>query len=99
MGINIELRYGSGERLDDDPEFAIVEARDLPQLDDQTFPHLRLVDPYGDTVFSQYQIEHGLLEELERYASKHPSAGIDVLIAQARRCASKPRTSLWLLGD
>jgi hypothetical protein len=99
MGINIELRYESGELVDADPAIAIVEARDLPQFEDQRFPHLRLIDPYGDTVFSQYQIEHGVLDELQRYASEHPSTGIDLLLGMARRCASHRRTALWLIGD
>jgi hypothetical protein len=97
MGINIELRYESGALVDDD--LAIVEARDLPQFDDGRFPHLRLIDPYGATVFSQYQIEHGVLGELQRYASERPSPGIDLLLRVARRCASQHRTALWLIGD
>ena len=99
MGINIYFKDDWGALLDDDVATAVVEARDLPDFDDQRFPHLRLIDPYGDTAFTQYQLEHGVLDELERYASERPSTGIDVLLARARRCASQPRTALWLIGD
>jgi hypothetical protein len=97
MAINFELRYESGELVDDD--LGTVEAHDLPGIEDQRFPYLRLVDPYGTTVFSQWQVEHAVLEEVERYAVEHPTPGIDLLLAMARRCAKEPRTSLWLLGD
>jgi hypothetical protein len=97
MGINFELRYESGDLVDDD--LGVVEARDLPGIEDQRFPYLRLVDPYGNTVFNQYQVEHAVQEELERYAAENPTAGIDALLAMARKCARQPRTALWLIGD
>lgn len=99
MGINIELRDESGEAVDDDRSIAIVEARDLPGFDDQGFRYLRLIDPYGDTMFSQYQVEHAVLDELQRYASERPSPGIEILLVIARRCAREPRVALWLIGD
>lgn len=99
MGINIYFKDDWGELVDDDFGTAIVEARDLPDFDDRRFHHLRLIDPYGNTVFTQYQFEHGVLDELERHASERPSAGIEVLLGKARRCASQPRTALWLIGD
>ena len=99
MGINIELRYESGEAVDDERAIAIVEARDLPGLDDHRFPYLRLIDPYGNTMFSPVQVEHVVLDELQRYASERPSPGINLLLAMARRCLTKRRVALWLIGD
>jgi cation diffusion facilitator CzcD-associated flavoprotein CzcO len=99
MGINIEFRTERGELVDDDPTIVIVEARDLPGFDDDRYPYLRLIDPYGNTVFSQYQVEHAVLDEVQRYASERPSTGIDLFLAMAHRCARQHRTALWLIGD
>jgi len=97
MAINFELRHESGELVEDD--VGAVLAADLPRFEDKRFPYLRLVDPYGTTAFSQWQVEHAVLEEMEQWAAEHPTPEIDVLLAMARRCAKQPTTSLWLLGD
>jgi hypothetical protein len=97
MAINFELRYESGGLVNDD--LGAVDAKDLPGMEDRRFPYLRLVDPFGTTVFSHAQVQHAVIEELERYSAERPSRGIDQLLALARRCVKEPTTSLWLLGD
>jgi hypothetical protein len=100
LGINIELRYQSGFEggaLIED--LGVVDGDELPYFDDLRYPYLRLIDPYSDTVLSQYQITHAVLDELERFAADETSPGISRLLEAARRCAGNVRTALWLIGD
>jgi len=100
LGINIELRYQSGFEggaLIED--YGIVEGDELPDFDDLRYPYLRLVDEYGDTVLSHFQISNTVLDELERFAAEEPSPGIALFLDAARRCAGNVRTALWLIGD
>lgn len=95
MPFTVQLRSESGEILDPG---GIVEFADLPAFDDGRFPFLRLIDPYGNTVFNEHQVKHQVLDEIERYALERPSPGIDLLLALARKCA-KRRVALWFFGD
>jgi len=56
-----------------------------------------LIDPYGATMFSYYQMA-GVLPELERWAAEHPTPHLDRLLELARRCNSADK-SLWFIGD
>jgi hypothetical protein len=96
VAINTQFRDEiDGEILDS----GSIEGQELPGLHDVRYPHLRLIDPYGDTVFSHYQVRHGVLAELERFAAERPSPGIDGLLAVARRCSTETHTRVYLLGD
>src|SRR4051812_7661601 len=97
MFLTIQLRDESGGRLDD--SLLVIEERDLPSFDDLRFPYLRLFDPYGNTVLSEYQLQDAVLAELEAFASERPSAGIELLLATARTCLQQHRVALWLFGD
>ena len=70
---------------------------DLP-VDDEAFPTLRLIDPYGETMFSSYQCR-ALVSDFERLATARPGPGPRAALELVRRCAGSPDTSLWFIGD
>jgi hypothetical protein len=70
----------------------------LPDFDDLTFPLLRLVDPYGDTYFSAYQIA-GLISELERLSEDNLHPVLGQLIRLAEKCRGQPGEYLVFIGD
>jgi hypothetical protein len=74
-------------------------ARVLPEFDDLDFPYLRLVDPYGDTVFSGYQLKHAVLSEIEALAARNPSESIQGLLDMAREATADVHTYLVFVGD
>lgn len=77
----------------------VPEASDLPDFDDTGFPYLRLVDPYGNTVFSHYQMMSAVLLEFEELAEKRPSPKSAALLELAQRCAREVHMYLWFIGD
>ena len=76
----------------------VIESHELPDIDDSRYPYLRLIDPYGDTVFSRYQMV-SVLPELERWATERPSANVDAAVQLARKCRDEVHTYLWFIGD
>src|SRR6266536_4166618 len=69
MAINFKLGNEQGGTIEHGD---IVESDELPDFEDERYPYLRLIDPYGATMFSYYQMA-GVLPELERWAAEHPS--------------------------
>ena len=96
MAITFELRDEQGGLIEDG---GVVEERELPAFDDLRYPNLRLIDPYGNTVFSAFQMEHAVLAELERFAKERPSPNVTRLVGLARRCSKTIHGYLWCLGD
>ena len=70
----------------------------LPQFDDLRYPLLRLVDPYGETLFSRYQMA-ALLPELERLKADRNDDLLDQLLRLAQRCRDRPHSFLAFVGD
>lgn len=97
MPINVCLRTESGHVVSV-PGNAFLESQDVPEVTDQSFPYLRLLDPYGDTVFSRWQMV-AVLPELERLALAHPSERMDAILGLARICARDIHTYLVFKGD
>jgi len=98
MGIALELRDEGGNvlrRVSDSEQLA----RALPDFDDLDFPYLRLVDPYGYTVFSHFQLVHVVLAEIETLALRSPGQSTQDLVDLARRTASEIHTYLVFVGD
>ena len=91
----IQLRSENGNVIE---EGGVLESSELPDFLDDRYPYLRLVDPYGDTIFSRFQME-SVLPELERWAAERPSANIDSVLQLARKCRDEVHTYLWLIGD
>ena len=69
----------------------------MPGFDNLEFPALRLVDPYGQTIFNGYQMA-GLIPELQRlHEQTH-----DPILAQVIELAEQARRSggyLVFMGD
>ena len=71
MGIDLRWEDERGEQLAELLDKSSAVERFLPHFEAQDFPCLRFVDPYGDTVFNQFQIAQ-VISELERLsAQKH----------------------------
>ena len=70
----------------------------LPRFDDLAFPLLRLVDPYGETIFSAYQMSV-VLPELELLYSRTNEPILRQTISLAEECRRTPGSCLAFLGD
>ena len=97
MPINVELRNENCKAIHV-LDGVYLTATHVPDYDDTRYPYLRLIDPYGDTIFSSYQMA-AVLPELESLLDERPSAEIDAVLALARRCADEVHTYLALVGD
>lgn len=97
MAINVEFRDERGSAILVLDGVYLTPAH-LPDYDDLRYPYLRLIDPYGDTVFSAYQMT-AVVPELEAWAAERPSAEIQAVSAVARRCADEVHTYLVFVGD
>ena len=105
MNILVQLRDESGRPLRDsrDRPIPVVTdgfefARALPEHDDLSFPYLRLVDPYGNTVFSRYQMVV-VIPELERLAESSSSRQVERVLEMARLCQATIHSYLVFIGD
>ena len=98
MGVGLVLRDERCGVIRREPD-SVELARALPEFDDSNFPYLRLVDPYGDTIFSGYQLEHAVLAEIEALAARRPSESMSLLLEMARHAASDVHTYLVFVGD
>ena len=70
----------------------------LPDFDDLTYPLLRLVDPYGDTYFSRYQMA-GVLPEITRLMELRGDDALAQLTRLAELCRGRPHSFLVFIGD
>jgi hypothetical protein len=64
MGINIRIVSESGKELGCLLDPKNLTKRLLPDVSDNRFHCLRFIDPYGDTVFTRYQLPV-LITEIE----------------------------------
>lgn len=69
----------------------------LPDFDDARYPLLRLIDPYGDTIFNSYQMT-GLIPELAARLEETNHQVLAEVIALAERCRTR-RSYFVFLGD
>lgn len=97
---SVELRRGVHDPVesvtDEDGAFP------SPTALDETFPLLRLVDPYGVTYFSTRQML-GVVPELlrlrDRAGSREERAFLESVIQLARQCSAHPHSYLVFIGD
>jgi len=74
----------------------------LPSFQDQSFPLLRFVDWYGNTIFNRMQVEEllgewsRLYERAQSDEDKHLLREIEAL---AKRCLDEPHLYLKFEGD
>jgi hypothetical protein len=97
MPINVELRNEHCNAIAA-LEGVYLTSAHLPTYDDSSYPYLRLIDPYGDTIFSRYQMVVGL-PELEALQRQRHSPELEAVISLARRCANEVHTYLAFIGD
>lgn len=106
MGIEVELRdtlegaFGmdAAEAIDAMMDRGPELARSLPRFEDFHFPYLRLIDPYGYTIFNSLQMD-AVIPELQLLAAQDSSASVQRVLELARRAgADKPRF-LVFIGD
>jgi len=102
MPLIIDFRTRSGEVIDRTGETPPHTVFPLPAFDDHRFPLLRLVDPYGTTQFSSYQMK-GLIPELEDLLNVTEAPGrrrlLEEVLNLAGRCSDEPHSCLVFLGD
>ena len=80
-----------------EPEGANV-APFVPDFGDSEFPLLSLVDPYGNTFFSSYQMA-GVIPEIAQKATKSAEQLLSQLMGLAITCRDRPHSYLVFIGD
>lgn len=70
----------------------------LPGCDDLTYPMLRLVDPYSETLFNSYQMS-GLIPEVQALLTTSGDPLIAQLLGLAEQVAARPGAFLVFIGD
>jgi len=102
VGLTIRLTTESGKQLGEvlDPQNLLHHL--LPASDDRSFPLLRFVDRYGDTVFNYLQAE-ALVDELTRlHESQQGIQGHTLLVDLrhlASECSREAHRYLRFVGD
>jgi hypothetical protein len=100
LSLKVDYRFESGAVIQTViPAFRELDAI-LPAFDDTRYPYLRLVDRYGDTIFSLQQMV-AVLPELKMLRSESPEAGsvLDTIIELAEKCSKEPHAFLVFIGD
>ena len=75
--------------------------RVIPE-NDESFPCLSVIDPYGDTTFNRLQLDPFLEEWTrlrERASNNDQKRMIDNVEALARKCKLEPHLYLKFVGD
>ncbi len=97
---SVELRRGVQEAIESLSD--VGGALPSPVSLDETFPLMRLVDPYGMTYFSTRQML-GVVPELlrlrDRAGSREERAFLESVIQLARQCSAHPHSYLVFIGD
>jgi hypothetical protein len=102
MGIDVRLEDERGGVAAEAGDPDNLLARLLPPLDDSSFACLRFIDPYGDTVFNNLQM-NTLIDEIDRVLTKATKAPERELLrklrALAERCRAEIHMYLKFYGD
>jgi hypothetical protein len=98
MAFTLDLRDERGVVLERWSEQSFELAAAMPAYTAADYPYLRLVDPYGDTWFSRYQME-AVIPELERLARERPGEGVEKALEMASRCREMIGAYLLFIGD
>ena len=93
-------RCSNISELVQDPQGVIALC--LPGLADTTYPCLRFIDPYGDTIFNPLQAA-AMAEEWDRLRPSFSWHNAEALWAKIRKlivqCSEEPHTYLRFIGD
>ncbi len=101
MSIKVVLQRVRGELIDQvlDPEGKL---QTIWPIDDESFPLLKYIDPYGSTVFNGKQMNE-LLYELRSLASRPSENTVNALLSRiqalAMHCRDNPHEYLRFVGD
>ena len=102
MGLSVFLRDEQGGVLEEVHDPTNLLHRLLPAIEDLSFPCLRFVDWYGDTVFNGLQMEC-VVPELDRLHGIATTREEHDLVAKlermAERCKSEVHLYLKFNGD
>ncbi len=102
MPLVIELRSRNGETLRRTGESPPRVVFPVPPIDDESYPLLRLVDLYGDTFFSSYQMR-GIRPEMRRLkeiaSSERQRRLLEEVDGFAALCEASPHSFLVFVGD
>src|SRR5262245_52699483 len=102
MGIDLRWENERGEVLGELPDGGALVERFLPAFESADFPCLRFVDPYGDTVFNQFQIEQ-VTQELEALAGRQHEPEVDrhlrAVLDFVRAARGQVHTYIRFYGD
>jgi hypothetical protein len=102
MGLTVVLEDENGTALGSAEDPANVLHRLLPNPEDTSFPVLKFIDWYGDTVINRLQLE-AFLQEWDRIAQKILTADEKLLLSRIRDLATRAQqqqhTYLKFYGD
>lgn len=103
MGIDLQWLNERGEKLAELGDRHFLVTKFLPNSEDQNFPCLRFVDPAGNTVFNQIQVQQ-LILELEGLARQRKFRSavqehLQAVLEFARQAAGKTHTYIKFAGD
>src|SRR5260221_13412612 len=102
MGIDLRWEDEHGNQVAELLDTGSLVARFLPHFESQDFPCLRFVDPYGDTVFNQFQIRQ-VVAELERLSAQQHEPEVErhlrAVLEFARKANDPVHTYIKFYGD
>ena len=102
MPLSVIRQTLSGKRFEEIHPLNGELNRLLPTFDDLSYPLLRLIDPYGDTLFSSNQM-HGFLPEWDRLiasiSENEDRKFLQSIRAVGETCKKNPHTCLRFRGD
>jgi hypothetical protein len=102
MPLKVVHQTMNGKRLEEAVPVRATLNRVLPTVEDASFPMLRFIDPFGDTIFSSHQML-GFLPEWDRLrkAVSDPEdlQYLDRVRRMAEECKKNPDTVLRFIGD
>ena len=101
MAIDVVLQESPGRMLEY-VGYPVGVSSTLIPYDDESFPYLGYVDPYGDTIFNHLQMKPFLLDWVRLYARASSEAEINFLRQVeilAQKCQTGFCLSLKLTGD
>jgi hypothetical protein len=102
MGLSVALQDEDGRTIE-----VVLDSKNhlhrlLPPPDDVSYPYLRFIDWYGDTVFNRLQIE-GFLNEWAKLKERAMTEDERELILRIEKlaydCQAEPHLYLKFIGD
>ncbi len=100
--MQVALETERGEQLEVIVDWDCILDRALPSCYDESYPFLRHIDPYGDTVFNRLQMD-SFLAEWKRLGETLQAAEERDLLGEierlANQCQRQPHSYLKFYGE